>query len=70
MSLSITSPFCCLDDFARVFEDWDRQRLIPTGRTRLRPGKLALSGMLFIMSLFHLSPFRDFKHFWIYGIRQ
>ena len=22
------------------------------------------------MTLFHLSAFRDFKHFWIYGIRQ
>ena len=42
----------------------------PHGRTRLRRVKLALSEMLFIMTLFHLSPFRDFKHFWIYGIRQ
>ena len=62
MSLSVTSLFCCLDDFARVFEEWERQRLIPTGRTRLRRGKLALSGMLFIMTLFLLSPFRNFKH--------
>ena len=70
MSLSITSMFCCLDGFVRVFEDWEHQRLISTGRTRLRRGKLALPGMLFIMTLFHLSPFRDFKHFRIYAMRQ
>ena len=70
MSLSITSPFCCLDDFARIYEDWERQRLIPTARRRRRPGKLVLSEMLFIMVLFHLSPFKDFKHFWIHGVEQ
>ena len=42
MSLSITSLFCCHDDIARVIEDWECQRLIPTDRTRLRRGKLAL----------------------------
>ena len=71
MSLSITSPFCCLDDFARIYEDWERQRLIPTARhRRRRSGKLVLSEMLFIMVLFHLSPFKDFKHFWIHGVEQ
>ena len=70
MSLSITSLFCCLDDFARICEDWERQRLIPTARRRRRPGKPVLSEMLFIMVLFHLSPFKDFKHFWIHGVEQ
>ena len=70
MSLSITSLFCCLDDFARVYEDWERGRLIPSERQRRRLGKLSLGEMLFIMVLFHLSPFKDFKHFWLYGIEQ
>ena len=70
MSLSITSLFCCLDDFARIYEDWERQRLIPTAQHRRRPGKLVLSEMLFIMALFHLSPFKDFKHFWIHSVEQ
>ena len=26
--------------------------------------------MLFIMFLFHLSPFKDFKHFWFHGVEQ
>lgn len=70
MSLSITALFCCLADFAETFEDWERHRLIPSSRQRQRRGKLSLGEMLFIMVLFHLSPFKDFKHFWLYGVEQ
>jgi transposase len=70
MSISTTALFCCLDDFARVFEDWERHRLVPTGRRRQRAGKLSLGEMLFIMVLFHLSPFKTFKDFWRYGVEQ
>ncbi len=44
-----------------MFEEWERHRLIPMTRKRRRSGKLSLGGMLFIMVLFHLSPFKDFK---------
>lgn len=70
MSLSTTALYCCLADFAETFEDWERHRLIPTRRKRRRTGKLTLGEMLFIMVLFHLSPFKDFKHFWIHGVEQ
>ena len=70
MSLSITALFCCLSDFADAFEEWERHRLIPSQRQRRREGKLSLGEMLFIMVLFHLSPFKDFKHFWLYGVEQ
>ena len=73
MLLTTTALFCCLNDFAHAFhafEDWERHGLIPTGRKRRRRGKLSLGDMLFIMVLFHLPPFRDFKYFWLYGIEQ
>ena len=37
MSVPVIALFCCLDDFAKTFEDWERHKLIPTGRRRLRP---------------------------------
>ena len=41
MNTSITALFCCIDDFAKVFEDFERKQLIPTHRKRLPSGKLS-----------------------------
>ena len=62
--------FCCLDDFAMLFEEWECHHLIPSSCQRRCHGKLSLGEMLFIMVLFHISPYKDFKHFWHYGINQ
>ena len=70
MAIDITALYCCLDDFCKVFEDWEAHRLIPSQTTRQRTGKLSRSEMLFIMVLFHLSPFKHFKVFYHYGIGQ
>jgi hypothetical protein len=67
MAIDITALYCCLDDFCKVFEDWEAHRLIPSQTTRQRTGKLSRSEMLFIMVLFHLSPFKHFKVFYHYG---
>src|SRR4051812_10798495 len=63
MAIDITALYCCLDDFCKVFEDWEAHRLIPSQTIRRRTGKLSRSEMLFIMVLFHLSPFKHFKVF-------
>jgi IS5 family transposase len=68
MSINITALYCCLDDFCKVYEEWEAHQLIPSGKKRHRAGKLSLSEMLFIMVLFHLSPFKNFKAFYLYGV--
>src|ERR1700712_5713843 len=68
MAVDITALYCCLDDFCKVFEGWEAHRLIPSAQTRQRPGKLSRAEMLFIMVLFHLSAFKHFKAFYLYGI--
>jgi hypothetical protein len=68
MAIDITALYCCLDDFCKVFEEWEAHRLIPSAQTRKRSGKLSRSEMLFIMVLFHLSAFRNFKTFYLLGI--
>lgn len=64
MTYDITALFCCLDDFCKIYEDWEKHRLIETGRKRHRACRLALSEMLLIMIIFHFSPCKNFKYFY------
>jgi hypothetical protein len=68
MAIDITALYCCLDDFCKVFEDWAAHQLIPLPLTRQRIGKLSRAEMLFIVVLFHLSPYKNFKVFYLSGI--
>ena len=68
MAIDFTALDCCLDDFCKVFEDWEAHRLILLIKTRQRNGKFLRSQTLFIMVLFHLSPFKHFKVFYHDGI--
>ncbi len=70
MNVHKDALFCCLDDFCSLYQDWERHRLIPRTGQRNRPGKLCLSEMMFIMVLFHISGFRCFKLFYLYGVGQ
>src|SRR6185312_13599886 len=68
MTIDITALSCCLDDFCKLFAEWEVHRLIPSPTTRQRSAKLSRSEMLFIMMPFHLSPYKHFKVFSLYGI--
>jgi hypothetical protein len=68
MAIDITALYCCLDDFCQVFEAWETHRLIPSPTTRQRSGKLSRPEMLFIVVLFHLSPYKNVKTFYLSGI--
>src|SRR4051812_49783603 len=68
MAVDITALYCCLDDFCKVLADWEAHRLLPSERTRQRSGKLSRAEILFIVVLFHLSPYKNFKVFYLYGI--
>jgi hypothetical protein len=70
MNIDITALFCCLDDFCQLYEAAAAQRLLPAPGQRRREGKLCLSEMMFIMALFHVSEFKHFKAFYLYGITQ
>ena len=62
--------FCCLDDFAKLFEQWEPHHLVPSTGQHIRGGKLSLGEMLFIMVLLPISAHKDCKHFRLYGLRH
>ena len=69
MTDSTVPLFCCLDGCAKLFNDW-QHHLIPPGPQRHRGDKLSFGEMLCIMVLVHLSPSKDCKHVWPYGLEQ
>lgn len=62
--------FSCIDDFCKIYEEWEKEKLINTGKIRNRQGKLDLSEKLFIVILYHFEKFKDFKHYYLYGIEH
>lgn len=36
MTYNITALFFCIDDFCKAFEEWEKHRLIDTGKKRHR----------------------------------
>lgn len=70
MTIDITALFCCLDDFCCLYQRAASEKLLPTPGQRQREGKLCLSEMMLIMALFHVSEFKNFKAFYIYGVLQ
>ena len=70
MRYNITALFFCIDEFCKAFEEWEKHRLIDTGRKRHRSCDMSLSEMLTIMVLFHVSPCKVFKYFYVVYLKQ
>jgi hypothetical protein len=70
MTINITALYVCLDDFCKLYNSALKSKTLPSLKVRQRCGTLSLSEMLFIEVLFHFSPYKDFKHYYLYGICQ
>ncbi len=64
MRYNITALFFCIDEFCKAYEEWEKHRLIDTGKERHRACEMTLSEMLTIMVMFHVSPCKVFKYFY------
>jgi transposase len=63
--MDILPLFCDIDDFCLLFEPAWKRHLLASGACRRRkPGALALSEVMTILVLFHLSGYRNFKAFY------
>lgn len=70
MQIDTTASFCCLDDFCKMYEEWERAGRIGVDGSRHRDHMLSLSERLLIMTMFHNSAYKDFKHFYEHGIKH
>ncbi len=67
----ITIIFCSIDNFCIVFEPTLKEKQLLTGKnTRNRKFKMSTSEILTITVLFHMSGFRNFKHFYIFYVQK
>ena len=66
MKRCITTIFCLVDDFCKIYKEWERHKLIPSSKLRERSGLLNLSELLTIVLSFYLSPCQDFKNYYLY----
>lgn len=66
--MKLLTIFCIIDDFCKLYFDWEKKNLIPKFKQRQRTGKLALSEKLTILVFYHLSYYKDFKHYYLFGI--
>jgi hypothetical protein len=68
MSIDIKALFDFLNDFCKLYPSSINSHAFFCNKKHQWAEYLPLSEMLFIEALFHLSPYKDFKHHYLYGI--
>ena len=66
MRYDINAIYYLVDEFCKIYLNWQKHKLIPSSNILDRAGKMSLSEMLTIMIIYHLSPTREFKFFYLY----
>lgn len=66
MKKCIISVYYLVDNFCKIYQSWEQNKLIPTDKQRQREGNLRLSELMTIVLYFYLSPCRDFKNYYLY----
>jgi len=64
MKKDITELYSFIDDFCKIYESQEKQKLLPSQRTRNRPCEMSLSELLTIMVMYHTSYAKNFKYFY------
>ena len=68
MKYDIVALYVCIDDFSKIYEEWEKKKLIGVTKNRKREGKLSMSEKLLIVILYHLEGFKNFKYYYKYAV--
>lgn len=66
MKKCITTVYYLVDNFCKIFNEWEKAKLLPSNKIRHRAGSLSLAELLTIVLYFYLSPCKDFKNYYLY----
>lgn len=66
MKKCITTVYYIVDNFCKIYHQWEQSKLIPSSKKRQREGSLRLCELLTIVLYFYLSPCKDFKNYYLY----
>lgn len=66
MKKCITTVYYLVDNFCKIFNEWERAKLLPSNKIRHKVGALSLAELLTIVLYFYLSPCKDFKNYYLY----
>jgi Transposase DDE domain len=66
MKKCITTVYYLVDNFCKIFNEWEKEKLLPSNKIRHRVSNLMLSELLTIVLYFYLSPCKDFKNYYLY----
>ena len=68
MKYDIVALYVCIDDFSKIYEEWEKKKLIGATKNRKREVKLSMSEKLLIVILYHLEGFKNFKYYYKYAV--
>lgn len=66
MKKCITTVYYLVDNFCTMFQEWEKEKLLPSSKKRHKQGNLSLAELLTIVLYFYLSPCKDFKNYYLY----
>ena len=69
MKKCIITVYYLVDNFCKVYQEWEQNKLLPNDKKRQRQGNLSLCELLTIVLYFYLSPCRDFKNYYLYYLQ-
>lgn len=64
MKKDITELYIFIDDFCKIYTEYEKGKLLPTSRQRNRNCDMSLSEIMTIMIMYHTSYAKNFKYFY------
>ena len=64
MKKDITELYSFIDDFCKIYSEYEKQKLLPSLKQRNRGYKMSLDEQLTVVIMYHSSYAKNFKYFY------